>query len=387
MNLIEETIAGIEPLDAGAADLARSRQATLTKPAGALGRLEELSIQLAAITGSPRPRFERKAVIVLAADHGVTAEGVSAYPSAVTPQMVANFLAGGAAINVLARQAGARVTVVDVGVAGPIPGLDQSASSASAPVSEDARQVRTRFVSHRVAAGTRNFAAEPAMTREQAWRAVETGIEALEAEVERGLDLVATGEMGIGNTSAATAIVAALCRVPVPLVTGRGTGLDDAGLAHKARVIAAALDRHLPDPQDPIDVLSKVGGFEIGAIAGVVLAAARRRIPVVSDGFISGAGALLAVSLAPPCREFLIAGHRSVESGHAVTLERLGLHPLLDLQLRLGEGTGAVLAFHLVDAAARILDEMATFADAGVAGRTTEEDELSPQSGRASIES
>jgi nicotinate-nucleotide--dimethylbenzimidazole phosphoribosyltransferase len=339
----------IPPLDEAAMAAARARQDQLTKPPGSLGRLEELSIRLAGIAAAPLPRFERKAVVVLAGDHGVVAEGVSAYPSDVTAQMVLNFLRGGAAINVLARQAGARVVVADVGVAADLPQDD-------------------RLLDRKIAPGTANFCRGPAMRREQAARSVLTGAGIVEAEVARGLDLVATGEMGIGNTTPASAIAAVYSGLPVARVTGRGTGVDDAGLARKVEAIERALALHRPDPADPLGVLAAVGGFEIGAIAGVCLGAAARRLPVVVDGFISAAGALIAAALCPAVKPYLIASHLSVERGHGPVWQALGLRPLLDIDLRLGEGTGAVLAMHLVEAACRILAEMATFAGAGVSG-------------------
>lgn len=341
----------IGSLDASAMEAAARRQNELTKPAGSLGRLEELAIQIAGITGSAVPAaLARKAVIVMAADHGVAAQGVSAYPQAVTAQMVANFLAGGAAINVLARAAGARVIVVDMGVASDL------------PAHADLR-------SQRIGPGTRDMSREPAMSRAQAEAAIATGISVLEREVGAGLDLVATGDMGIANTTAASAIVAALCGRAAAEVVGRGTGIDDATYARKVRVIEGALALHRPDPTDALDVLAKVGGFEIGGLAGIVIAAAAHRIPVVIDGFISGAAALVAASLAPACIPFLIAAHRSVEIGHRAVLERLGLRPLLDLDLRLGEGTGAALAMPVIDAAMRAHAEMATFAEAKVSDR------------------
>jgi nicotinate-nucleotide--dimethylbenzimidazole phosphoribosyltransferase len=346
-RIVMLTLPTISSLDLISQSAARARQDTLTKPPGSLGRLEELSIQLAAITGQPRPSVARKAVIVMAGDHGVTAEGVSAYPAEVTPQMVLNFLRGGAAINVLARQTGARVVVVDIGVASdlaPQPGLE----------------IR------KVACGTRNMALGPAMTRAQAEEAVTIGMQVVEAEIAKGLDLVATGDMGIGNTTASAAIVAVLAGQPTARVTGRGTGVDDAGLSRKVAVIERALALNQPNSHDPLDVLSKVGGLEIAGLVGVILGAAAKRLPVVIDGFISGAAALVAVTLMPEVKPYLIAAHQSVEVGHRILLEHLGLRPLLDLDLRLGEGTGAALAFHLVEAAARILNEMATFEEARV---------------------
>ncbi len=348
------TLPAIPPLDAAAAEAARARQDSLTKPPGSLGRLEALAVQLAAITGQARPSVARKAVIIMAGDHGVAQAGVSAYPSAVTPQMVANFLRGGAAINVLARQAGARVVVVDVGVATELP--------------EHAGLLR-----HKVALGTRNMMEGPAMTRAQAEAAIVVGLETVAAEIDAGLDLLATGDMGIGNTTASAAIVAAITGAPVGQVTGRGTGVDEAGLARKVAAIETALRVNRPNPADALDVLAKVGGLEIAGLAGVMLGAAARRVPVVIDGFISGAAALMAAGLDPAVTGYLIAAHRSVEIGHRVVLDHLGLAPLFDLDLRLGEGTGAVLAFHLVEAAARLHAEMATFAEAGVSGSESDQ--------------
>ena len=344
---IEEIIKDIPPLDETAIQAARARQDTLTKPRGSLGRLEELSIQLAGMKASPFPVVERKAVIVMAADHGVAAEGVSAYPAEVTAQMVMNFLRGGAAINVLARQAGARVAVVDIGVSAEIdsmPGL----------------------VRRKVMCGTRNLAQGPAMTRAEAEQAIQVGIDLLDEEADRGLDIVATGDMGIGNTTASSAIASVITGLPVSQVVGRGTGIDDQGLARKIKVIEQALSVNQPNASDAMDVLHKVGGLEIAGLAGVMLSAASRRIPVVVDGFISTAAALIAVGLTPRVRDYLISAHQSVEIGHRAMLKHLGLRPLLDLDLRLGEGTGAALAFHLIEASTRILREMATFDEAGV---------------------
>lgn len=349
MSRLEQTIAQIAPLDSEAMATARARQAVLTKPQGALGRLETLATQIAGITGNPRPRLLQPAVVVMAGDHGVAAQGVSLYPAEVTPQMVLNFLRGGAAINVLARHVGARVVVVDIGVAVDLP-------------------PHPDLLVRKIAHGTRDFSREPAMSREQAQQAVETGIAVVEDVITAGVDVVATGDMGIGNTTPSSAIVAAITGRPVAEVTGRGTGLDDAGLARKVAVIEAALALHQPDPTDGLDVLAKVGGLEIGGLAGVMIGAAARRVPVVVDGFISGAAALIASTLAPAVQPYLIAGHRSVERGHQAVFGRLDLEPLLDLGLRLGEGTGAVLAISLCQAACKILDEMATFAEAGVSG-------------------
>jgi len=349
MSRLEQTIAQIAPLNGEAMTAARARQAVLTKPQGALGRLETLATQIAGITGNPRPRLLEPAVVVMAGDHGVAAQGVSLYPAEVTPQMVLNFLRGGAAINVLARHVGARVVVVDIGVAIDLP-------------------PHPDLLVRKIAHGTRDFSREPAMSREQAQQAVETGIAVVEEVIAAGVDVVATGDMGIGNTTPSSAIVAAITGRPVAEVTGRGTGLDDAGLARKVAVIEAALALHQPDPSDGLDVLAKVGGLEIGGLAGVMIGAAARRVPVAVDGFISGAAALIACTLAPAVQPYLIAGHRSVERGHQAVFGRLDLEPLLDLGLRLGEGTGAVLAISLCQAACKVLDEMATFGEAGVSG-------------------
>ncbi len=346
MSRISETVAAIRPLDATVMQAARERQDVLTKPLGSLGRLEDISVQVAGIQGRLRPDVSSKAVFVMAGDHGCVAEGVSAYPQEVTPQMVANFARGGAAINVLARHGGVRVVVVDMGVAG------ECSDS----------QVITRKVGH----GTRNFAVGPAMSVEEARRCLETGIELCEVELARGLDLVGTGDMGIGNTTPSAAIIAAFTGRSPAEVTGRGTGIDDERLALKISVIERALSVNKPDPSDALEVLAKVGGFEIGGLAGVIIAAAAHRVPVVIDGVISSAAALIATALAPQSRDYLIAGHLSVEPGHRAALSHMKLVPVLDLGLRLGEGTGGVLAMSLVEAAVKTLNEMATFADAGV---------------------
>jgi nicotinate-nucleotide--dimethylbenzimidazole phosphoribosyltransferase len=347
MEKMNHTLAEIKPLGKEAMAEARKRQDDLTKPQGSLGQLESLSIQIAGIKGNPRPRITHKVIFTLAGDHGVTKEGVSAYPSEVTPQMVYNFLRGGAAINVLARYIGARVVIADLGVAS---------------VLKRHPDLRDR----KVAMGTQNMAKGPAMSKEEAIRSIEAGMELVEAELSRGMDILGTGDMGIGNTTASSAITAALTSADVAAVTGRGTGVDDKGWERKVKVIQKALELNRPDPKDAIDVLSKVGGFEIGGITGVILAGARYRIPVVLDGFISGAAALIAASLSPQVKPFLIASHQSVEEGHRIILDHLGLKPLLNLGLRLGEGTGAALGIFLVEASLKILDEMATFFEAGV---------------------
>lgn len=348
--MLAKTIAQIKPLDETAAAAARARQDTLTKPPGSLGRLEALTIQIAGITGQPIPVIKDKVIITMAADHGVVADGVSAFPQEVTPQMVLNFLHGGAAINSLARHAGARIVVVDMGVAVELP-------------------AHPRLVVKKVALGTRSLAHGPAMTREQAVQSVVAGIEVVEAEIALGLDIVGTGDMGIGNTTPSAAIACALTGESPARIAGRGTGLDDAGLQHKIAIIAQSLAVNQPNPQDGLDVLARLGGFEIGGLAGVMLGAAAHQKPVMVDGFISTAAAMIAVTIAPAVRPYLIAAHRSQEYGHGAMLAWLGLEPLLDLHMRLGEGTGAALGIILAEAACKLLAEMATFAEAGVSDK------------------
>jgi nicotinate-nucleotide--dimethylbenzimidazole phosphoribosyltransferase len=349
-DLLANTIQNIKPLDNNAIFLARARQDTLTKPTGSLGRLEELSIQLAGITGKSRPQIKQKAIIVMAADHGVTNEGTSAYPQEVTAQMLLNLIRGGAAINVMARQIGAKVIVVDIGVAGKTPAF-------------------LGVVHRKIAAGTQNMARGPAMTVAQATQAIETGIEIIKGEMANGLDIVGTGEMGIGNTTASSSICAVMTGKSVAEVTGRGSGLDDHQLAHKIETIEKAIEINKPDPAKPLEVLAKVGGLEIGGLTGVILGAAANRIPVMIDGFISGASALIAAGLCPQSKDYMIAGHVSVEPGHQILLDHLGLKPLLNLNMRLGEGTGGALGMAVIEAAWRTLDEMATFAEAGVSNK------------------
>ncbi|MSQ30893.1 MAG: nicotinate-nucleotide--dimethylbenzimidazole phosphoribosyltransferase [Dehalococcoidia bacterium] len=346
--LIAATVAAIGTPDPDAAAAADRRQDSLTKPPGSLGRLEALATRIAGITARPRPRLDRRLIVVAAADHGVAARGVSAYPAEVTAQMVTNFLAGGSAINVLAEHAGARVRIVDAGVAGETP--------------HDARLLRLRL-----GPGTRDMTRQPAMTRALAGQAIAEGIALFEAErADAGVDIVAGGEMGIGNSTAAAAIVAAITDVPPRAITGRGTGIDDAAFETKVSTVTHALALHALDARDGAGILAAVGGFEIGVLAGVYLAAAAARVPVVLDGVISTAAALIADALAPGARAFMIAAHRSPEPGHRAALDHLGLEPLLDLGMRLGEGTGAALGISLCVAACRLLDEMATFAEAGV---------------------
>jgi nicotinate-nucleotide--dimethylbenzimidazole phosphoribosyltransferase len=348
--MLEQIIARIQDLDQKALTAATARQNTLTKPPGSLGRLEELSIQLAGISGEPIPSIKDKVIITMAGDHGIVAEGVSAYPQEVTPQMVLNFLYGGAAINALAGHVGARIVVVDMGVAADM-------------------EPHPSLVIKKVAHGTANMAQGPAMTRQQAESALMAGIEIVTAEIEKGLDIVGTGDMGIGNTTPSAAIAAVLAGESPAKIAGRGTGVDDEGLKRKIDAIERAIAVNQPDPKDGLDVLSKVGGFEIAGLAGVMLGAAAHGKAVMVDGFISTAAAMIAVAIAPKVKPYLIAAHRSQEYGHGLMLEWLGLKPLLDFDLRLGEGTGAALGISIAEAACKVLAEMATFAEAGVSDK------------------
>ncbi len=348
-NKLGIIIESIEPLDEAAMNQARQRMDVLTKPQGSLGRMEDLAVQLAGINGGFFPVRTLKRVVVMAADHGITEEGISAYPSEVTAQMVANFAGGGAGINVLGRLGDVEVEVVDVGVKVDcnLPGV---------------KKVRIR-------PGTANFRRGPAMSRIEALQAVMTGVDCADEAASSGVKVLATGEMGIGNTTASSAVMAALSGYETSLVVGRGTGLDDESLRHKQEVVGEALALHKPDPADPLGVLSLVGGLEIAALVGLILGAAKNRIPVVVDGFISSTAALVAVKMCPAVKDYLIASHLSAESGHALLMDYLGLKPYINMDMRLGEGTGAVLAMHLLEAAARVTLEMATFEDAGVSNR------------------
>jgi len=349
---LEMIINGIQPVDKSWRARARQRLDDLAIPLNSLGYLLDLAKQLAAIKESMTPSVKKKMIVTMAGDHGVVAEGVSAFPQEVTPQMVRNFAAGGAAINVLSEAAGAGVTVVDMGVA--------------ADLSELARQ--KKILSYKVARGTQNMAKGPAMTRRQAVTSLEAGIEIANALIEGGIELLGTGDMGIGNTTPSSAILAVFSGQPARQVTGRGTGIGDAALENKVRVIEQAIALNNPDPSNALDVLAKVGGFEIGGIAGLVLGAAYHRMPVVIDGFISSAGALVAKKLSPAAADYMIAAHESMEPGHRIMLEELGLKPILNLNLRLGEGTGAALVFPIIEAASRIIHKILTFTDAGVSG-------------------
>ena len=351
MSLLHETLERIVPVDPELLAEAQVKLDNKTKPPGSLGRLEEFGRRVAAITGTLEPVIGKKVIFTFAADHGVVAEGISAYPKEVTQQMVLNILNGGAGVNVLARHSGAEVRVVDIGVDhyfGLVPNL----------------------IVRKIANGTQNLAKGPAMTRDQAIAAMEVGIELANKAAEEGITLLGTGEMGIGNTTPSSAIIAAFSGLPIADLTHRGTGITDEALARKVRVIEQALAVNQPDPKDPLDVLAKVGGLEIAGIAGLVLGGAANRIPVVVDGFISTAGALVACELSPAARDYIFAAHRSQEVGHRFMLERLGHEPILDLQFRLGEGTGAALAMGLIEAGVNVLNEMATFEQAGVIGET-----------------
>ena len=351
MGLLDTTIAMVEGQDEEWRLKAKERLDQLTMPHWALGRLMDMAMDLAGQSKSLQPALARKAVIIMAGDHGVVEEGVSKFPQDVTPQMVGNFVNGGAGINALARQAGADVIVVDMGVAADLSAMVRAG----------------KIIDKKIKPGTANIARGPAMSREEAVRSVESGIEVVNA-LKNKYDLFGTGDMGIGNTTPSTAIIAAIAGIPVEQVTGRGTGLDDQQLNDKIDVIKKILEVNQPDIHDGLDLLAKVGGFEIGGIAGVIIGAAALRKPVVIDGFISTAGALIAHSLVPQVKDFIFAAHKSVEQGHRIMMEHLGCQPLLDLNMRLGEGTGAALAMPIVEAAGRILQEVATFEEAAVAG-------------------
>lgn len=349
MKLLESTCWEVQLQDPSWRAKARARMEQLTMPHWALGRLMDLAEDLAGMTRSLKPRIRNRLITIMAGDHGVVAEGVSKFPQEVTPQMVHNFVHGGAGINALARSSGTNVVVVDMGVSAPLSDLADSCA----------------IIDKRIADGTANMAAGPAMTREQAIASIEAGIE-VARQFAPGIDVFGTGEMGIGNTTPSSAIVSTLAGVEVEDVTGRGTGIDDDMLQRKIKTIRKALEVNRPDPTDGLDVLAKVGGFEIGGLAGLILGAAALKKPVLVDGFIATAGALIAQSLCPACTGYMICAHCSVEPGHQAMMKKLGKRPLLNLNLRLGEGTGAAVAMHLLDAAVAILTEVATFEEAAV---------------------
>jgi len=346
---LKETIQAIKPTNTELMKKAQKRLDNLTKPSGSLGRLENLAKRVVGITAKENPLLEKKVIFTMAGDHGVTEEEISAFPQEVTLQMVYNFIKEGAAINVLAKGVGVKVIIVDMGVAAKL-------------------QPQTKLVIKKIGYGTQNMAKNPAMTKEEAVEAITAGITLFEDEFNKnGIDIVGTGEMGIGNTTPSSAIIVCFTGAKVEDVTGRGTGISDSALQHKIKVIEKALKINHPDPRDPLDVLSKVGGYEIGGLVGCILAAARHQVPVVIDGFISTASALIAVNLAPLVKDYIFAAHKSKEKGHQLALDYLNQSPILDLGMRLGEGTGAALAINLIDLSVKILTQMATFPEAGVA--------------------
>jgi len=351
MQLLNDTLSKIEEMDFSMKEKTQKRLDNLTKPQGSLGRLEEIAKQVVEITKRDNPPIEKKVIFTMAGDHGVVDEGVSAFPKEVTPQMVYNFIRGGAGINVLSRHVGARVVVVDMGVASDL-------------------EVHEGLIIKKVAYGTKNMANGPSMSRDEAVLSVENGIRVFEEEFKKGVDVAGTGDMGIGNTTPSSAITSVITNTNVGDVTGKGTGINDSAFNHKVEVIKKAIEINRPDDSDALDVLSKVGGFEIGGIAGVILAAASKKVPVVIDGFISGAGALLAYKLRPAVKDYMIASHCSEEKGHKIILDYIDLRPILDLDLRLGEGTGAALAMNIIDASIKILTQMATFESAAVSEKT-----------------
>ena len=332
----------------------QKRLDNLTKPLGSLGRLEEIAKLVVGITNKEKPSLDKKVIVTMAGDHGVVEEQVSAYPKEVTPQMVYNFLRGGAGINVLAKHVGAKVIVVDMGVASDL-------------------EIKNGLIIKKINYGTKNFLKEPAMTRKEAIASIEAGIDVVMDEYKKnGIDIIGTGDMGIGNTTPSSAIVSVFTKEQVKKVTGRGTGINDSILENKIKVIEKAIKLHKPDPKDPIDVLSKIGGFEIGGLVGVILSGAALKIPVVIDGFISGAACLIAFAIEPKIGDYIIASHCSVEIGHKITLDHLGIKPLLNFNMRLGEGTGAALAMSIIEASIKILNEMATFSEAKVSEKLDE---------------
>lgn len=362
MNDLGKLIAQIEPVPESWVRRAMARQDSLTKPPGSLGLLEKIASRVVAIQQSLSPNVGHKRILVFAADHGVVEEGVSPYPQEVTAQMVANFLRGGAAINAMARAAAAEVVVINIGVKHQIPAVELGDPS-------------IQFIDRPVRNGTRNLLRDPALTTDEAVAAIMTGAEIAIEAAAAGVELIGLGEMGIGNTTASAAITAALTGSPSNAVTGRGTGADDEMLARKQSVVAQALELHADQLSDPLGMLSAIGGLEVAGLAGVCLGAAANRIPVVLDGFITTAGAAIAVEMCPAVADYLFAGHLSVERGHAILLERLRLQAMLNLEMRLGEGTGAAIAMKVIESAVRAFTEMATFDSAGVSGQ----DALNPK--------
>lgn len=350
MNKLESTLQKIKPLDQEVMEKTQARLDSLTKPVGSLGVMEEIAKRIAGITGQVIPEIPQKAAILMAGDHGIVEEGVAPYPQEVTPQMVLNFVNGGAAMSVLTRHVGAELYVVDIGVAADLPD-------------------NTNIIKRKVAYGTKNMAKGPAMTLEETIQAMEVGIEVAEEVIAKGAGIIGIGEMGIGNTSPSTAIAAVYSGLPVSQVVGRGTGADDERMKIKIAAIEKALEVNKPDRNKPLEVMAKVGGLELAGLTGVILACAANRVPVILDGFISTAAAVIAGELAPLAKEYMLGSHLSEEPGHKVILEYLGIKPMLIMNMRLGEGTGAALAMNIVDASLKILREMATFSEAGVSGK------------------
>ncbi len=347
MKKIKQTLQQIKPLDKETMEKTQARLDDLTKPPGSLGVLEKIAKQIAGITGRVIPKLPIKAAIIMAGDHGIVKEGVAAFPQEVTAQMIMNFVKGGAAMSVLTQHENAKLYIVDIGVATELPNTPH-------------------IIKRKVAYGTKNMVKGPAMTLSQALQAIEIGIEITGKAIKDGAGIIAIGEMGIGNTSPSTAIIATYSGLPVKAVVGRGTGVDENGLKTKVTAIEKALEVNKPNPDDPFEVLAKVGGLEIAGLVGVILACAANRIPVIIDGFISGAAAVIAGEIAPLARDYMLGSHLSKEPGHKVILDFLGIKPMLIMDMRLGEGTGAALAMNLVDASLKILKEMATFSEAGV---------------------
>lgn len=366
-NRIGKICKDVKPLDEKLLQETQKRLNNLTKPVGSLGYLEDIAKQFVAITGEEEPSLKNKIIFTLAADHGVTEEGISAYPEEVTAQMVANFLQGGAAINVLANHIGAEVVVVDMGV------KEKLKIENKKPITRTklgAWANMKNFKDKKINFGTKNMVKDSAMTRKEAVKSIEAGITIFKEQYKKKrIDIVGIGDMGIGNTTSSSAIASVITGKPVEDMVGRGTGIDDTRLANKIKIVKKALSVNKPNPNDPMDVLHKVGGFEIGGLVGVILSAASHRVPVVLDGFITGASALIAYKLEPEIKNYMFASHCSVERGHKVILDYIGLKPMFNLNLRLGEGTGSALGISLIEAGVKILTQMATFKEAGVSER------------------
>jgi len=352
LSLLHRTIESIKPLNQDYFDLATQRLDNLTKPKGSLGKLEEFAKRVVAITENTKPNLDKKTVFVLVGDHGVVEEGVSAYPKEVTREMIYNFLRGGAGINAISRHAGVDVCVVDIGVDWYFEIEDVDG-----------------LIKRKINMATKNFTKEPAMTPGEAVRCIEVGIELAKDAVERGYNFIAVGDMGIGNTTSSSAVMCSLTGLNPEEIVGCGTGIDMEAWKHKVEVVKNALAIHDPDSDFPVEVLSKVGGFEIGGIAGVILGGASKRVPVVVDGFASTAAATVAIGLCPNAKEYIFFSHRSAEGGHGLVLKKLGVEPMLDLDMRLGEGTGAVLGMFIIEAGVKAYNEMAIFEEAGVSKR------------------